>query len=414
MALRSIPTLVGTSLALLAFVSAPAAADVFQLEGGRRVEGELVQDLAGTYLVRITGGATIAIPSSSVLHVETGPTPQSDLAQREARLPRGDANALCQLAAWCDESSFAEDAERLTWQALEIDPNHPFARRRLGFERVGNHWLRGADARFFRGEVHCGDGEWVAMSALPARLRERHGDEAVAQAARALQSSAGSGGARADALEQFRGLPGDMKIGALLEALGKTATRERQHAVRELGNLADPAQLPLLSRIAALDQTRTVRDEALRALKGSNHPDVALSFLPYLSDPSEDVRIHTANALSVFPDRRSAANLMQVSQAVWAGFGRVHISNIVQRAYVADYELVSGGTGNIVQEVADPVVETFVEGVVLDIAIRRVIAEWGAYAGALQRSTGQRFGANTERWASWWKDSAGTRALASQ
>ncbi|RMG12258.1 MAG: hypothetical protein D6731_14275 [Planctomycetota bacterium] len=46
---------------------------------------------------------------------------------------------------------------------------------------------------------------------------------------------------------------------------------------------------------------------------------------------------------------------------------RVSISVITQRAYISDYELSSGGTGNVVAEVADPIIETFQEGIVLDV-----------------------------------------------
>jgi len=46
---------------------------------------------------------------------------------------------------------------------------------------------------------------------------------------------------------------------------------------------------------------------------------------------------------------------------------RVYVSVITQRAYIADYELVSGGTGFQIIEVADPVVQTFQEGVILDV-----------------------------------------------
>lgn len=46
---------------------------------------------------------------------------------------------------------------------------------------------------------------------------------------------------------------------------------------------------------------------------------------------------------------------------------RVYVSVITQRAYIADYELVSGGTGFSIVEVADPVVQTFQEGVILDV-----------------------------------------------
>ncbi len=46
---------------------------------------------------------------------------------------------------------------------------------------------------------------------------------------------------------------------------------------------------------------------------------------------------------------------------------RVYVSVVTQRAYISDYELVSGGTGFAIIEVADPVVNTFQEGVILDV-----------------------------------------------
>jgi len=46
---------------------------------------------------------------------------------------------------------------------------------------------------------------------------------------------------------------------------------------------------------------------------------------------------------------------------------RVYVSVITQRAYIADYNLVSGGTGFAIIEVADPEVQTFQEGVILDV-----------------------------------------------
>ena len=46
---------------------------------------------------------------------------------------------------------------------------------------------------------------------------------------------------------------------------------------------------------------------------------------------------------------------------------RVYVSVITQRSYIADYELVSGGTTYTLTEVADPVVHVNEEGVVLDV-----------------------------------------------
>lgn len=46
---------------------------------------------------------------------------------------------------------------------------------------------------------------------------------------------------------------------------------------------------------------------------------------------------------------------------------RVNISVITQRAYISDYDLGSAGTGLTAVEVPDPVINTFQEGVVLDV-----------------------------------------------
>jgi len=46
---------------------------------------------------------------------------------------------------------------------------------------------------------------------------------------------------------------------------------------------------------------------------------------------------------------------------------RVYVSVITQRSYIADYELVSGGTTYTLTEVADPIVRVNEEGVVLDV-----------------------------------------------
>jgi len=65
-------------------------------------------------------------------------------------------------------------------------------------------------------------------------------------------------------------------------------------------------------------------------------------------------------------EQRSARTV--TSPRVTASNGqRVHVSVVTERSYVQDYELVSGGTGLVVSEVADPVIEKFQDGVVLDV-----------------------------------------------
>ncbi len=59
--------------------------------------------------------------------------------------------------------------------------------------------------------------------------------------------------------------------------------------------------------------------------------------------------------------------LVQAPTVVAADRQRVHTAVVTQRAYIADFELSSGGTGLAIAEVADPIVEVFQEGIVLDV-----------------------------------------------
>ena len=114
-----------------------------------------------------------------------------------------------------------------------------------------------------------------------------------------------------------------------------------------------------------------------------------------------NVRTRAANAISHFPNRAAVPELIATMRKTWAGFGRAYIMQSTQRSYIADYELVSGGTGFSIIEVADPVVQTNLEGVALDVKVRRV--ELVARLRALHKITGQNFGADVRAWDDWWR-----------
>lgn len=73
------------------------------------------------------------------------------------------------------------------------------------------------------------------------------------------------------------------------------------------------------------------------------------------------------NAIIRATQEQRAARTVTAPRVTASNGQRVHVSVITQRSYVQDYELVSGGTGLIVSEVADPVIDTFQDGVVLDV-----------------------------------------------
>lgn len=401
---RFLPVLV-LPLALL-LLPAIAEADRITLKNGRVVDGRIVED-GETVTIEIGAGGRITLPKRDIASVERAPTAREALAEKEAALAPGSGEALIRLAAWCDGEGLRAERDRLLWRALEIDPNQAEAREKLGYRRLGALWLTEADYQHHLGNVEH-DGKWIPRAEWE-RLQEDAAGRAELVALESALETAARGEkepeAAAAAMQTFRAAPEERRRYALAHALGSPDHRTRQLAVRASGELTGKRPSRSLTHIAVSDPRRSVRDEALRVLKSWNEPDTALSFIPYLESDDDRERVNAARALNVFPDRRAVPVLITTAHKIWAGFGRSHFAQLVQRSYVQDYELVSGGTGLIVSEVADPVIDTFIDGIVLDIDVRR--AEAYSRIATLERITGQNFGTDFEAWAKWWQEEQG-------
>jgi type II secretory pathway component GspD/PulD (secretin) len=96
------------------------------------------------------------------------------------------------------------------------------------------------------------------------------------------------------------------------------------------------------------------------SVSGSNTPK-GLSLQGTLLDPFQ------INAILRAEEETGKRKIVDAPVITAANRQRVSVSVITQRAYISDYELSSGGTGMVVAEVADPIIETFQEGVVLDV-----------------------------------------------
>ncbi len=388
-------------------------ADTVTLTNGKVIEGKAVEK-DGRVTITVGGRSTIVLSKEQVASIEKGPTTAETLSKKEAELKPGDGVALARLARWCEEVGLASDRDRLYWRVLEVLPNHTSARDALGFRKLGALWLTEADYQHHIGNVEY-KGKWIPVAEWE-RLEIQDADLLERASARDALETAADGRTPIEvrrgevALSEFRAAPESLRRYTLAQTLKSPRPRRRQLAVRLTGELSGRKPIQTLTAVAVSDTRKSVRDEALRVLKVWDDPDTALGFIPFLESQSDRERVNATRALNVFPDRRAVPALVTTAHTIWAGFGRAHFAQLIQRAYVQDYELVSGGTGLVVSEVADPVIDTMLEGIVLDIDIRR--AEAISTIATLERITGQRFGANFDAWASWWKEEQGKEASA--
>lgn len=227
--------------------------------------------------------------------------------------------------------------------------------------------------------------------ALPKRDREIYFEAALRESRKPE--------ARRLAAEQLSGYPTPRVMGALVH----TAVRDPYRSVRDasLRSLQSRSTSAGVAPVATAS-TGSGRSAASGLSTADANARIAKQFTPYLKSASRSDRTHAANALAVFPSRYAMPDLIRTLRMSWSGFGRAAVFQGTQRAYIGDYELVSGGTGFSIIEVADPVVRTVQTGTVLDVKVVR--AELIARLRAMHKISGQDFGTDVGRWQRWWNE----------
>jgi hypothetical protein len=96
--------------------------------------------------------------------------PRAAAERRLDALAKDDAAAAYRLALALQDEGFADLATRAHQRVLAADPDHPAARRALGFEKVDGRWLTGDDLFLAKGFVRV-HGRWVLAEEAPPAER---------------------------------------------------------------------------------------------------------------------------------------------------------------------------------------------------------------------------------------------------
>jgi hypothetical protein len=131
-------------LAALALAGAPpAGADIIRLKNGARLEGK-AQEQTGQMIIETDEGGYIRLHRDQVAGVSKGPTPKDLFLYRLAGVEPEDVRGRYELGLWCRRNGLYLEASDVFQQILDVDPDHAGAREELGYQRVGDEWLRGA------------------------------------------------------------------------------------------------------------------------------------------------------------------------------------------------------------------------------------------------------------------------------
>ena len=399
-------------LLLVAVTLTPAIlqADTVYLKSGGKVEGR-VEVRGRHYLVKTDRGIEVRIPLGDVRSVEISNSNRDTYKKKRAALVEGDVPGLVALAKWCETEGLKAEAVGAYKEILVSRPDHPGARKALGFVKFGDEWLTREEAKPREGLIRH-RGRWVTPE-RKAELEAKEKAEKERKRIRKLVRKVGSTipDVKEEAEAKLLAYSDEEKFPVLLNALGYSDKPVRRYATRELGRIGNEEAVRPLAKVAVEDRLRTVRISAVRALKAIGAENTAVPLMEKLNSRNPYHRLHAVEALSVFPDKRSVRRLIETWHGISGGFGRGYIMDATMQTYIRDYQLASGGTGFVAVEVADPELGTLTTGVIFETKVQ--YAEIIARTQTLTYLTGAEAGYSRKSWAKWWNANKDTFELAS-
>jgi len=361
---------VALALALTGGTAAPLAADVLTTTEGLVLEGRIEKLPEGWMRVHTPGGP-VEIGPKAIASVELGVAPRATFLAEAAKVDAKDPVALYRLALTAEAKGFADLFRTYLKRVLALRPDHPAARRALGYERVGKAWLAFDEAQHRKGLVLY-RGRWMLPDAVEAASGRKRPVVRAAKAGRDVartrvlirQTATGAAPLQRAARLALARTDNRFLLQAGLAALYDKDARVRIAAARLLAALGDEGALRALLLSGARDKDAAVRREAVLAAQAFGNDDTALPFVRALGSKNLRLAGHAAEALALLGDERAAPYIVKRLRSHGSST-RNFVSFLNQVSYVRDFDVEIAQASNI----ANPDVATISEGVVLDVKV---------------------------------------------
>ncbi len=299
-------------VALLA--SGPASGEVFVLNQGGRVVGELLNPdevPRKTFEIRTADGIVVTLDRSQVkerIHQRPEEVEYDKIRPRYPDTEQGQ----WELSEWCRERMLMPQREKHLTRVLELSPDHEKARRALGFSKSGGKWTTREDKMTAQGYVWHG-GKWRLPQEVELIEAETESDEAQGrwqQDIRRWRKWLDTDKV-AMARKEFLAIKDPYAVKPLAQALhDEPNPKVRLLLVDTLARIGTPQAIRFLSVWALEDPDEDVGLTCLDHLKG--HKDPVTYFVSRLGSSNNDEINRAAFALEQMEDPTAIRSLIEV------------------------------------------------------------------------------------------------------
>lgn len=294
-----------------------ARADVFDLAGGGRLEGKVIQvDDAdkSTYVIDLANGGRLTIARSQVTRIDT--TSEAETEYQKLALTSPDTvEGHEKLAEWCKQHKLQHEYQAHMARILELNPNHAEARTALGFRNQDGQWMNRDDVMAARGLVMY-EGKYVTPQQVEileqqkkSRLTQADWKNTIEQLRRQLTGRRQDNSAQARAKIQSLNDPG------AADAVVAVLHRENDPDLKRLwietaARLNSRVAIDALVDLSLNDPDDEIRHQCLEYLIKSGRPGISTPYIRALKDSHNEMVNRAAAALGLIKDHDSIGPLI--------------------------------------------------------------------------------------------------------
>jgi hypothetical protein len=283
-----------------------AGADVFVLQNGGQVEGELInrdESPRKTYVVRIADGGEVTLTVDQVAQAIVQSEAERLYEKYLPKMPET-ADGNWKMAQWCRRHQLDSLERQHLEQVLQHDPQHELARRRLGYSRIEGEWIKTDELMQQRGYVRH-EGRWRTPQEIQSNERIDQQQLQQKQFAKDIRRwRRWLDGRRADqALENLKNIRDPLAAPTLAELLPKeNSARIKVLYIEILGRLPGGDATGALVMCALYDGDEEARILSLEQLQHRGDSQAVAAFIKALGSNNNQLVKRAAVGLSYMKD----------------------------------------------------------------------------------------------------------------
>ena len=312
---RRFLVLAAAGAALCISTGRPIAAEVFVLNSGGRVVGELInrdQSPRRQYLVRTPDGGQVTLEKSQVQRVLYPSAAELEYEKIAPSYP-DTVEGQWKLATWCGEHGLHSQRKAVLERIVELDSDNAEARRVLGFHQVQGKWVTTDEELKARGYVRY-KGRWklpqeieIIKSQEQVDLAEKEWVKKIRMWSAWLNSDKGHAAA-----DNFQAISDPYAVKALAAVLkSDNHPASRVLYIEILAKLGTPAAITALAVTSVEDEVEEVRSTCLDYLKKKKSPDAVAYYVRMLAGKDNRYVNRAAFGLQVMNDRSTIGPLIK-------------------------------------------------------------------------------------------------------